>query len=226
MKNSVEHARALGRLLGKLSRYSTEHKADELDSVGQLIHGFWAYDCTHARSGAAYRSMMGHFVDLNDLRVSDPAEVVSVVGDGYPQAYDRAIRMRQALNAVYKREHAVDLTRLKEKPKKEVRDYLDTLDGMVPYVSAVVTLLGFGGHGVPLDNQLFQKLKEDGVIERDATIEEAGAFLESHVSASDAVEAHKRLRAYVERRVKFTPPKPKAASTKGKGKGRVSKKQG
>jgi hypothetical protein len=74
------------------------------------------------------------------------------------------------------------------------------------YVSATVTLLSFGGHAIPLDDRLYRKLIEDGIIEASATFEEAQSFLEHHIRFEDAIEAHQRLRAYADRDVHFQAP--------------------
>ena len=199
MKNSAEHTRALTQLLNRLGRDAPKQPLDARSPVEQLIFSFLAYDASQSKAASAYERLMGHMVDLNDLRVSDSGEIVAVLGANYPAAVDRSVRLRAALNTIYRREHAVDLSSLADKPKKDVRAYLDSLDGVVPYVSAAVTLLSFGGHAIPLDEQLYRKLLADGIIEEGSTFEETQSFLEHHIRFEDAVEAHQRLRAYAER---------------------------
>ena len=198
MKNAAQHTKALGQLLGKLASRVPKEPHPQLSPVEQLIAAFMEWDSSSSRAHAAYQRLMSYAVDLNDLRVTEPADLAAVIGPGYPKSLDRAQRLRSVLNTIYRREHSVDLSSLVPRPKKEVRAYLDSLDGMVPYVSSAVTLLSFGGHAIPLDNQLHRKLIEDGVIEPDATFEETQAFLDHHIRFEDALEAHQRLRAYVD----------------------------
>ena len=38
-------------------------------------------------------------------------------------------------------------------------------------------LLGLGGHAVPVDDGLLERMQADGVVDPDATVEEAQGFL-------------------------------------------------
>ena len=69
-------------------------------------------------------------------------------------------------------------------------------------LTASVLLLSLNGHAVPVDQQLLERLQSDAVVPPDATIEEAQAFLGRNISAREAIRAHFRLRAYVERPIR------------------------
>ena len=213
MKNATEHAKSLSQLLSRVAPAEPDTAAQQ-SPVERLIFAFLAWEATHTKAQHAYGRLMNQAVDFNDLRVSDPSDIAAVIGANYPRSLERGQRLRSTLNAIYRREHAVDLSALAEKPKREVRAYLDSLEGMVPFVSASVTLLAFGGHAIPLDEQLYRRLAGDGVVEPTATFEETQAFLDHHIRFEDAVEAHAKLRAYVEQSIRFEAAAPRKRPTK------------
>jgi endonuclease III len=102
------------------------------------------------------------------------------------------------LNSIYINEYAVTLEPLKNKAKRQARQYLSELDGMAPFVCARVVLLALGGHAIPVDEALAGRLKRDGAADPDATIEEVQAFLEKQIRSAEAKQAHAALMAYVE----------------------------
>ena len=75
-------------------------------------------------------------------------------GDRTVAGLDRFRRLRAVLRNVYLREHAVTLERLADAGKRDAKKYIDSLDGMVPYVAARVLLLCFDVHGVPVSTQV------------------------------------------------------------------------
>ena len=67
---------------------------------------------------------------------------------------------------------------------------------MVPYVSAQVLLLAFGGHAVPVDESLAALLRDEQVVPPDATVEAIQSFLERQIKASKSLESHALLQAW------------------------------
>ena len=83
---------------------------------------------------------------------------------------------------------------LQNKGKKDVRLYIDSLPGMVPYVAAQVCLLCYDGHAIPVDEILAEELAKQGAIDPKASIEEISLFLERQVRAGQGAEIHALLR--------------------------------
>ncbi|MDH3582654.1 MAG: hypothetical protein OER86_00375 [Phycisphaerae bacterium] len=204
MKHAAEYARRLKQLLRKLRSQVTVPQVPDLDPVEQLVHAFLCWECSRNQADQALPKLLRMAVDLNDLRVSDPRDMAQAIGAGYHLSEDRTLRIKLALNSVYGREHAMDLSGLKQMPKREARQYLWGLDGMVPFVAASVCLFSFRVHAVPLDDQLLRRLQKDEVVDPEAPLADVLAFLENQVRADEAVEAHYLLRAYVERPIKVT----------------------
>lgn len=214
MKNATEHAKKLKSLIGK---HKSAKPVEEMTGpLEQLAYSFLLWETTRKQADTAFNKLNKSIVDYNDLRVSDPAEIVEAIGKRYSRAEERAIRLRDALHSIYVNEHAVTLDHLPEKPKRAARQYLKDLQGMVPFVSARVVLLALGGHAMPVDEALASRLKADGAADPDADLEEIQSFLEKQIRSSESGAAHAALMNYVEK----TPAPTKAKSEAGKSAGR------
>ncbi|TVQ59365.1 MAG: hypothetical protein EA379_10975 [Phycisphaerales bacterium] len=161
-----------------------------LDLVSQFVYSFLLWEAGAADAERVFKRITAEIVDFNDLRIFLPDEIMSLLGTRYPRGPERALRLRAALNELYQREHAVSFDRLKEAPKRESRQYVETLEGVPPFVSARLTLLGFGGHACPLDERALACLIEDGVFEESTPLDRATASLERHIKAAEGVETH------------------------------------
>ena len=106
--------------------------------------------------------------------------------------------MRATLNDIYNREHSVSLESLGAMNKRDARAYLDSLEGIPPYVAARTFLIGLGGHAFPLDERLMGVLAaEEALAETDAgDLVTASTWLERQVRSGDAAPALHALEAY------------------------------
>jgi hypothetical protein len=216
--SSSVYANRLQKLLKKLKPMVDIPEAVDRSAVDHLIHAFMVWNSSLNQADEAYVSIMESVVDHNDLRVTDPLEIVEAIGTRYPLAEERAHRLKMALHGVYLAEYATELKSLAGMSKKDARQYLATLDGMVSFVAASVVLLSLGGHAIPVDDTLLERMKADGVVDPDASPEVAQAFLEHQVKASQSLETYYILRAYVERPIKSSLPKLPASKVKKTGK--------
>lgn len=199
MKNATEYAKQLKKLMTHLRKVvEVPAEYDAMPAVDQMIHAFLTWETTRRQGDIAFNRILKGVIDFNDLRVTDPQQIVEMMGDRFSRAAERAYRLRLALQDIYLREHRVDLSHLASMAKRDARAYLDGLNGMVPFVSAAVLLLSLDGHAVPLDEQLYQRLQKDGIVHPDATFEEVLAFLEHQIRAEEGIEAYHLLRAYAE----------------------------
>jgi len=199
VKNATAYAKKLATLLRKIKPKSSSQPPDDVDPITRLVIGFLQWNATARSAAIAHGKLMAELVDNNDLRVSYVDEVVALIGPRYPQAFERAARLRDAMNVIYEREHATSLDALRDRAKKDIRTYLDTLPGITPYVVAHVLLVAFGGHAIPVDDKLALCLKAQQVVDDTATVEQITAFLERHVKAEDAMQTHLALQAWADK---------------------------
>jgi len=226
VKNATEYAKRLAALLKQVGKaVSAPDEVPEREPLFQLIHAFLAWETSRNQADQAYTRLMTTVVDVNELRVSDPMEVIDAIGPKYVRAEERAHRLCRALHGVYNREHVVDLSSLKDKNKRDAKDYLESLEGIVPFVVASVMLLSLDSHAIPVDEQLVDRLKRDEVVDPDATLEDVQSFLEHQIRADDGLEAFFGLRAYVERPIKVSLGPAKLPKSSGKPKTKKSTKK-
>ena len=201
MKNESSYGKKFELLLKKIRQ---RHRVElpELSPVDQLIVGFLEWNATARLAAKAHEQLMAELVDNNDLRVSLPQELLALIGSKYPQGDERVSRLREVLNAVYVREHAMSLDSLAGKPKKQVRAYVDGLPGITQYVGAQLMLLGFGVHAMPVDDHIAELLRAEEAVDPAASVGEVAQFLERRVKAGDAAEVHRLLRIWADGRMR------------------------
>ncbi|MEZ6232571.1 MAG: hypothetical protein R3B68_00115 [Phycisphaerales bacterium] len=164
----------------------------------ELVRSMLWWESGRAGADAAMAALGGHVVDLNELRVCLPDEITGMLGPGDPRAQERAERLRACLNDVFAREHDVRLAHLAEEGKRDVRAYLESLDGMHPFVAARVVLLCFGGHAFPIDARLRDCLAKHKVVPPETPAGDAGSWMERQFRAGEAAEAYLLLEACAE----------------------------
>ena len=195
-KQDPATAKKFAALLKKsLTAYKGEDPPPR-DPVAQLIVSFLQWNTTRRKAEDAFTAIMAEVIDVNDLRVSHPHELVAMIGEDYVDAAERVIRLRESLHEVYKREHDIQMHSIAGKPKKEQRTYLDTLPGITSFIAAQVTLLSFGGHAMPIDDKLCALLINEGCLNEGTTPADAESYLTRQVKAGDALEAHLALQAW------------------------------
>ena len=189
----------IAALIGALEKAAGEVELMEgMEPLSQLVYSFCRYGVTEPEADAAYDGLLDGMVDLNELRVSDTAEIAAVLGKGYGDASDRAARLKDALNGVYASEHGMTLERLTKIGKREAKAYLEGLDGVLPYVSASVMVLSLGAHAVAVDDRLLGRLIEDGVLDEGTDVPGAQSVLERNIKADDSLRAHTLLTQFAE----------------------------
>lgn len=202
MKNATEQAKALDDLLASLPEGVAPEFAEARDPAAVLVLSFLMWEATTDQALKAYAKLRERVVDFNDLRMNMAHETIEIIGKNYPMALDRARRLRAALRHIYNRQHEVSLEAVGEMGRREARKYVESLDGIVPYVSARVLLLSFGAHAMPADERLCSALLDAGVIDEEADDDgdaaSLSAWLTRQIKSADGVEAHFKLQAYAD----------------------------
>jgi len=169
---------------------------DRLEAVSQLVLAFLQWNAGRDVADQAHMKLLDEVVDNNELRVSFPSDVVEIIGARYPKAQERAERLYDALNGIFRREHATSLDSLATQPKDLVVDYLQSLPGMTPYVVDSVRALSFDQQAIPVDDKLHHQLIKHGVVPEGSELEAVAAALAKVAPAGQAVEVHTALLAW------------------------------
>jgi hypothetical protein len=160
--------------------------ADRL--LWRLVYSFMAWESCPSRASQATRRLLGSVIDYNEMRVCLCDELAGMIGERYPRAAERCARLRSTLNELFRREHAVSLARATTLGKREAREYLESLEGMPPFVAARMGLVVLGGHAFPLDERLYQTLLEESALPEAMPIAEASNWLERQFRAGEALQ--------------------------------------
>lgn len=198
MKNATACAKKLTSLLKKLDAPPEAEAPVSGDPIAVLIMSFLMWEANTDKAATAFDRINDATVDANDLRVTLPHEIVELIGPRYPLAQDRAERLRSVLRDVFMREHAVNLNRLLDMGKRDVKKHIESLDGIVPYVAARVMLLSFQVHAIPVDERLRQLLVDAGAADESADVAEVGSWLARQIKADEGIAAHEKFQAWVE----------------------------
>src|SRR3954451_7179350 len=185
MKNATKHADDLKALYKKLTR---DHKAPPKEpqaAVKALVRGAMSFDVADGRADEAMKAIDKEFVDLNELRVATDLEIQEMLGVRYPQIEKRVAMITLSLNAIFEKEHTLNLKRLDEISKRDSRQFLRDLPDVHPFVEAYVMLYAFDGHTIPVDDQTLEYLKAEEVLEPETALDEAQRFLEHHIKAEE-----------------------------------------
>lgn len=183
--------------------------------LDQLVFSMLLWESSATQARGAMRRLREAFVDFNELRVCLADEVVRAMGERHPLAFDRAHRLHAALMDIFRRQHACCLTHLLDAGKRESRAYLDSLDGLPSFVSSRIFLLSLGGHAIPCDERLRDLLAQAGVVDVQASPDDAAGWLDRHVPAEEAQSVHAIFQAWSDveghpprRERRQTPPEP------------------
>jgi len=188
MKNATKHAEELKSLLKRLVKDHKPEARQPQDPLKALVRAAMSFDVPDARADEAMKHIEREFVDLNELRVATDLEIQELLGTRYPAIERRVAMITQSLNDIFEREHTLSLDRLKTVSKRDSRQFLRELPDIHPFVEAYVMLFAFDGHAFPIDDEVAGYLKEQGIVEDGASLDEAQRFVEYHLKAEECYD--------------------------------------
>jgi endonuclease III len=197
MKNATKHAEELKSLLKRLVKDHKPEPRQAQDPLKALVRAAMSFDVPDARADEAMRHIEREFVDLNELRVATDLEIQELLGTRYPAIERRVAMITQSLNDIFEREHTLSLDRLKTVSKRDARQFLRELPDIHPFVEAYVVLFAFDGHAFPMDEETLDYLREQGIVEDGATLDEAQRFVEHQLKAEECHDLYAALRRVV-----------------------------
>jgi len=183
-----------------MKRVLKEHKPEPKqpqDPLRALVRAAMSFDMPDAKADEAMRHIEREFVDLNELRVATDLEIQELLGTRYPAIERRVEMITRSLNNIFEREHTLNLDRLKAVSKRDARQFLRELPEIHPFVEAYVMLYGFDGHAFPLDEEILDYLREQGIVEDGATLDDAQRFIEHQLKAEECYDLFSALRKVV-----------------------------
>ncbi len=226
MSNSSSCAKSLNSLLKKIGIVEAPDFPEANDPVAVLILSFLMWESTTSKALDVYRRIKENMVDFNDLRVCMPHEVVETIGRRYPLAQERCERLRATLRHIFLREHVVSLDCLKGQGKREIKKYIETLDGVMTYSAARIQLVAFNTHGIPVDEQLRGLLVAHEAAEESLSLTDLSSWLSRQIKAEKSLETHYALQNWVDKGEHKVSAKNSGQASTGKKTGKKSPKRG
>lgn len=196
--STADHAKSLATLLKKIR---SAHELPELvkrPPLDELVFSILLWEATVSKAEHALKRLNEAFVDHNDMRVSRPAELGTVIGKLYPRVEERCTRLHAVLSDIYRREHNVTLEPAMKLNKRDAAKYLETLSGIPAYSAARVQLVCLESHHMPVDDRMLSRLIAAGVVDEGSDVERAMGILNRHVKHEDALDTYRLLQAWSE----------------------------
>ena len=220
MKNSAAYSAEVKKFFNRLKRSGPKPTLHEYDDpLKQLIYAVLSENNSPTRARTAMTRLLANTIDYNDLRVSTPTELASIIESDIFNAVERTAVLIEVLGSIYARENSVVLNKSETKNRRDARAYLEGLSGMTPYVLSGTMLWAFDEHAIPLDKQMLAVLKKEGLVDPDATMAEVQGFLRRHISAGDA----KLFTALLKRHTAQKAPKTPASTGEPKSKKKAAR---
>ena len=199
MKDSKDYSPKVTKLFRSLKRKSDKVKMPTYtDPVQAIIDAMVSEHVMQTAAARTLKRMKGHFVDLNDLRVSRSEEVLDVFKDTSEGAEKSAAAMTQVLNTLFEKHNKVTLNFLCHEGKRQAKKDLEEIEGMTSFAASYCFLTALDGHAIPLNPVMLQYLRDHELVHPDATEHEIAGFLERQISAADAYTFYVLLREEAE----------------------------
>jgi endonuclease III len=195
MKSATKHAEELRSLFKRLVKETKPAPKERQEPLKALVRAAMSFDMPDARADEAMRMIDKEFVDLNELRVATDLEIHELLGVRYPLIEKRVAMITQSLNAIFEKEHTLNLDRMATISKRDARQFLRELPDVHPFVEAYVMLYAFDGHTIPVDGQMVDYLTGEDVLEPETSVEDAQKFLEHHIKAEECHDFYVAVRA-------------------------------
>jgi endonuclease III len=188
MKHGGEYAKRLKHLFNRLIRkYGKPAPCELSDPLEQMLVAILNGNTSHHKATTAFRRLREQMVDLNELRVTPVCELADTLSRWVPYAETKAQRIVDLLSDIRRRHDTLDLSFLRQRGRREGREYLESLEGVDRAAAASVTLFSLGGHAIPVDELTLHVLKREEIVPPEAELVEVQGFIEHHVAAADAM---------------------------------------
>jgi len=208
MKNATKYQKKIKKLLGGMGK-ARPSPPEDANPFRVMLDAILTADATPKQAEKAMAALEEEFVDINELRVSPPKEIVDCLDEGFPRRRAKAREIVTVLGAIFTRYNNLTLEPVEALTKRDLRRHLAEF-GLSPYAAACLVLMVYNGHAIPVDETLAECLEMKGYIHPDSDVPDVQAFLERVILQKDALAAHEFFRAFVEKSARALARKRKA----------------
>lgn len=178
--------RILSRLFTQLSKTYSEAVPENLSVMDHILLGLVQEGTSLTKGMGTYRRLVGSFHDLNELRVSHPAEIADQLFD-VPEPDVKARRILLLLQFVFETTYSFDLDSMRKKPLKQAHKQLSKITGVTDFAVSAAVQRALGGHAIPVDAEMHDLLVRMELLEPEETLEQAKAALEHLIPKAKGV---------------------------------------
>jgi len=182
---------------------------DYKEPVDALVFAVLCEHSTTQQTLVALKRIKEYFLDLNDLRVSRPEEIVEACGPDTGVTNQTALNLTLILKAIFDKFNSLSLADLKRQGKKEIRDTLRRFGPISEFVLDYCMLTAFEAHAIPLTANMVEYLKAQKLIEPDLPPPQISLMLARQIAAKDAYTFYALLRKETEQHKSKKQKKPK-----------------
>lgn len=193
-KLSIRKTKRLRPLLAKHYKLSEQPERKET-LVDQVVMAVLAADAPLAKARQAYAKLAEEFVDWNELRVTATPEIGSIL-EACGLAPVKALALKRILGKAVEQFYTFDFEALGKKPRKELRDWFLTLEGVPHPIAAAVLYQVFGYDRVLVDPDIARVVRRLRLVPETATEAEIEARMESVIPAREAYFVYSALRQH------------------------------
>jgi len=201
MKNSKDYSKNVQSLYRSLKKKHPQvEKLSYDEPADALVYAMISEHIDDKDAHAAMKRFGDYFVDLNDLRVSRPAEIVDMIEQDTPVTREVALTVTKVLRAVFDGHHRISLESLRKMGKRPARNALEKMEGVSRFAADYCMLTAFGGHAIPLTAKMLEYLRKSELVHPQADQQEIEGFLAKQIAAKDGYEFYWLLRRESEAR--------------------------
>jgi endonuclease III len=195
MKETKNIAGKIQQLLRNLKRKYPKPVCPVYEEpVDALLFAFISEQSTEQQADAALKKINEHFIDLNDIRVSRPEEIVEGAGADAGFTIQAAVNLTAAMATIFEKYNMVTLTDIKKLGKKPIREIICQIPTVSPFVVDYCMLTAFGAHAVPLTAKMLDFLRTEKIAAPGADPQQLSQMLARHIPAKDAYTFYALLR--------------------------------
>lgn len=223
MKNSKEYGVKIDKFI-RAAKAGPKTKPMEFDDpIEALLFGLIAEHTTEKQAKKAFKSIQSYFVDYNDLRVCRPEEIQDLLEDPSEKGEQIATNLTRTLSKIFDKYDMLSLKILGENGKRQAHKDLEELEVATRFAIDFCFLTAFEGHAIPLTEAMITFLRNQEMVDMEATYQEIENFLLRHIPASSGWDFYEILRSASENGTKKLESK-KTAVKKEKKKAPAKKK--
>jgi len=118
-----------------------------------LLYACCLEDASHEAADEAFAKLQQTYFDANEIRVTTVAELSESL-TSLPKAAAAAGRLKKSLQSLFEARYSFDIDDLKKANLGKAIEEVAAWEGTSKFVMGYVTQHAFGGHSIPVDNQI------------------------------------------------------------------------